>query len=705
MTDNKGNVIDWTKEYNRLSGGLLFLLSRGLLTQAESDTINEAAEKLIRHIFGPRKSQVAELDEEGICWHGYEMIVTLSGIKNSAAFYFDGFPLTESMRRLSDRLNPRYPRCGEDMFDIMHINAEKVGLPIKCSPKHNPSGVDISNVGRIFFDVIGKINPKLLVWDAEGAFSEWVRSFGNPLMGEACRIALVPEIVSAYKTYREKMIELARCMREYEDELDAKARSENKQETGLQMDDELALDEWYEDIVDDLIEAMQYAGNFFDVCEVIKRGLERATNILDPLVFSYDWMKEALEIICCREDIQTEYDRVRTVKIMAVLVERSLSWATAQLKETSVNVKPVIDLWTGYFGDVPKNDLEEECQKIFIESDEDGDGWRFSGGFIGGIRDCIEETKTEYFQLRDAQLRKEVELLDEDVFSKTSPYKKLSDDIERILAESPSPARYILICTFFKRAIVDLTRKNDRDIPRYNWFFRALYGLTETPIVLKDSDVLKMARAFASVLKAFDRWVECLHITIGADYQEDCVVWDLYGFKNGQDPIVYLFKRQAVSGKIVYDPEPIEDVLQGLREAMHPRYYSEMRRQADARERMENDSLSGHGSSDERKVGKIEVHEANDMKETNATNPSVKIINNGNLQIGNDGNMQIGSSGNMQIGSPSSSQHQSKTIEKNQARGAKSSISDKLLWPILSSVIAGVIVGLIMLAVKNHWLF
>ncbi len=80
MTDNKGNVIDWTKEYNRLSGGLLFLLTRGLLTQAEFDTINEAAGKLIRHIFGPRKSQVAELDEVGICWHGYEMVVTLSGI-------------------------------------------------------------------------------------------------------------------------------------------------------------------------------------------------------------------------------------------------------------------------------------------------------------------------------------------------------------------------------------------------------------------------------------------------------------------------------------------------------------------------------------------------------------------------------------------------------------------------------------------------
>ena len=373
----------------------------------------------------------------------------------------------------------------------MHINAEKVRLPIKCSPKHNPSGVDISNVGRIFFDVIGKINPKLLVWDAEGAFSDWVRAFGNPLMGEESRSALVPEIVSAYKTYREKMIELARCMREYEDELDAKARSENKHETGLQMDDELALDEWYEDIVDDLIEAMQYAGNFFDVCEVIKRGLERATNILDPLVFSYDWMKAALEEICCREDIQTEYDRVRTAKVMAVLVERSLSWATAQLKETPINVKSVIDWLIERFGNVPKKDLEDECQKIFIERDEDGDVWHFSGEFIEGIRDSIEETKTEYFQCRYAQLRKEVELLDEDVFSKTNPYKKLSDHVERILADSPSPARYISICTFFKKAIGDLTRKNDRDIPRYNWFFRALYGLTETPIVLKDNVIAK----------------------------------------------------------------------------------------------------------------------------------------------------------------------------------------------------------------------
>lgn len=689
MTDNKGNVIDWTKEYNRLSGGLLFLLTRGLLTQAEFDTINEAAGKLIRHIFGPRKSQIVELDEVGICWHGYEMVVTLSGIKSSAAFYFDGFPLTESMRRLSDRLNPRYPRCGEDLFDIMHINAEKVRLPIKCSPKHNPSGVDISNVGRIFFDVIGKINPKLLVWDAEGAFSDWVRAFGNPLMGEESRIALVPEIVSAYKTYREKMIELARCMREYEDELDAKARSENKHETGLQKDDELALDEWYEDIVDDLIEAMQYAGNFFDVCEVIKRGLERATNILDPLVFSYDWMKAALEEICCREDIQTEYDRIRTAKVMAVLVERSLTWATAQLKETLVNVKPVIDLWIGRFGDVPKNDLEGECQKIFIESDKNGDGWRFSGEFIEGVKDCIEETKTEFFQCRDAQLRKEVELLDEDVFSKTNPYKKLNDDVERILADSPSPARYILICTFLKEAIGDLTRKNDRDLPRYNWFFRALYGLTENPIVLKDNDDRKMARAFVSVLKAFDQWVECLHITIGIDYEENCVIWDLYGFKNRQDPIVYLFKRQAVSGKIVYDSEPLEDVLQGFREAMHPRYYKEMRQCSYACEMVENGSLRDYGNPDESKVCKIEIHEDNDMKKENAANSGVKIINNGN----------------MQIGSPGSSQYQTKTDEKHQVRGVKSSIADKLFWPIVSSVIASVIAGLIMLAIKNHWLF
>lgn len=685
MTDNKGNVIDWTKEYNRLSGGLLFLLTRGLLTQAEFDIINEAAGKLIRHIFGPRKSQVVELDEVGICWHGYEMVVTLSGIKSSAAFYFDGFPLTESMRRLSDRLNPRYPRCGEDLFDIMHINAEKVRLPIKCSPKHNPSGVDISNVGRIFFDVIGKINPNLLAWDAEGAFSDWVRAFGNPLMGEESRIALVPEIVSAYKTYREKMIELARCMREYEDELDAKARSENKHETGLQMDDELALDEWYEDIVDDLIEAMQYAGNFFDVCEVIKRGLERATNILDPLVFSYDWMKAALEEICCREDIQTEYDRIRTAKMMAVLVERSLTWATAQLKETSVNVKPVIDLWIGRFGDVPKNDLEGECQKIFIESDKNGDGWRFSGEFIAGVKDCIEETKTEFFQCRDAQLRKEVELLDKDVFSKTNPYKKLNDDVEMILADSPSPARYILICTFLKKAIGDLTRKNDRDLPRYNWFFQALYGLTETPIVLKDNDERKMARAFVSVLKAFDQWVECLHITIGADYEEDCVIWDLYGFKNRQDPIVYLFKRQAVSGKTVYDSEPIEGVLQGFREAMHPRYYKEMRQCSYACERIEDGSLRDYANPDERNIGKIEIHVDNDMKKENSTNSGVKIINNGN----------------MQIGSPGSSQYQTKTDEKHQVRGVKSSIADKLFWPILSSVIA----GLIMLAIKNHWLF
>jgi hypothetical protein len=451
------------------------------------------------------------------------------------------------------------------------------------------------------------------------------------------------------------------------------------------MDDELALDEWYEDIVDDLIEAMQYAGNFFDVCEVIKRGLERATNILDPLVFSYDWMKAALEEICCREDIQTEYDRIRTAKVMAVLVERSLTWATAQLKETSVNVKPIIDLWIGRFGDVPKNDLEGECQKIFIESDKNGDGWRFSGEFIEGVKDCIEETKTEFFQCRDAQLRKEVELLDKDVFSKTNPYKKLNDDVEMILADSPSPARYILICTFLKKAIGDLIRKNDRDLPRYNWFFRALYGLTETPIVLKDNDDRKMARAFVSVLKAFDQWVECLHITIGADYEEDCVIWDLYGFKNRQDPIVYLFKRQAVSGKTVYDSEPIEGVLQGLREAMHPRYYKEMRQCSYACERIENGSLRDYANPDERNVGKIEIHVDNDMKKENSTNSGVKIINNGN----------------MQIGSPGSSQYQTKTDEKHQVRGVKSSIADKLFWPILSSVIA----GLIMLAIKNHWLF
>ena len=112
-------------------------------------------------------------------------------------------------------------------------------------------------------------------------------------------------------------------------------------------------------------------------------------------------------------------------------------------------------------------------------------------------------------------------------------------------------------------------------------------------------------------------------------------------------------------------------------------------------------AISGCSSVNWENVGYVSPANEVNLK----ANPSVKIINNGNLQIGNDGNMQIGSSGNMQIGSPSSSQHQSKTIEKNQARGAKSSISDKLLWPILSSVIAGVIVGLIMLAVKNHWLF
>ena len=206
-----------------------------------------------------------------------------------------------------------------------------------------------------------------------------------------------------------------------------------------------------------------------------------------------------------------------------------------------------------------------------------------------------------------------------------------------------------------------------------------------------------MARAFVSVLRAFDQWVECLHITIGADYEEDCVIWDLYGFKNRQDPIVYLFKRQAVSGKIVYDPEPIEDVLQGLREAMHPRYYKAMRQCSYACERIENGSLRDYGNPDERKFGKIEIHEDNDMKEKNATNSGVKIINNGN--------MQIGSNGNMQIGSPGSSQHQTKTVEKNQVRGVKSSIGDKLFWPILSSVIASVIAGLIMLAIKNHWLF
>ena len=166
-----------------------------------------------------------------------------------------------------------------------------------------------------------------------------------------------------------------------------------------------------------------------------------------------------------------------------------------------------------------------------------------------------------------------------------------------------------------------------------------------------------MARAFVSVLKAFDQWVECLHITIGADYEEGCVIWDLYGFKNRQDPIVYLFERQAVSGKIVYDPEPIEDVLQGFREAMHPRYYNEMRRCADAHEMIEYGSLSDYGNPYERKVGKIEIHEDNDMKGRNATNSGVKIINNGN--------MQINSNGNMQIGSPGSSQHQTKTVEKN----------------------------------------
>lgn len=130
---------------------------------------------------------------------------------------------------------------------------------------------------------------------------------------------------------------------------------------------------------------------------------------------------------------------------------------------------------------------------------------------------------------------------------------------------------------------------------------------------------------------------------------------------------------------------------------MHPRYYKEMRQCSYACERIENGSLRDYANSDERNVGKIEIHVDNDMKKENSTNPGVKIINNAN--------MQIGSNGNMQIGSPGSSQHQTKTDETHQVRGVKSSIADKLFWPILSSVIASVIAGLIMLAIKNHWLF
>ena len=110
---------------------------------------------------------------------------------------------------------------------------------------------------------------------------------------------------------------------------------------------------------------------------------------------------------------------------------------------------------------------------------------------------------------------------------------------------------------------------------------------------------------------------------------------------------------------------------------------------------MRGKQVKDDANPDERNVGKIEIHEDNGMKEKNAANSGVKIINNGN--------MQIGSKGDMQIGSPGSSQHQTRTVEKNQVIGVKSSIWDKLFWPILSSVIAGVIVGLIMLAVKNQW--
>lgn len=227
MTDSNGNVVDWEAECRRLISGLTTLDIKGIVSDGEYSTLKNATEGLVRFIFGPKTSPIGELDELGMAWHGYYMIVTMATFEQVVGFYLKGEPWQDDKVFLSSRINPLYPRGGEDLFEAMHFNAERGALKITCTPKHNPWKTDISVVGRILFKVLSKINRRLPTFDAENAFSEWVRAFGNPLIGKD-RQALIPGIVAAYKNYREEMVELARAIHDWE----LKLIEENGEPTG-----------------------------------------------------------------------------------------------------------------------------------------------------------------------------------------------------------------------------------------------------------------------------------------------------------------------------------------------------------------------------------------------------------------------------------------------------------------------------------------
>lgn len=229
MTDNHGNAIDWDNEYRRHLVKYTYLLLNGYLTHGEYKLLSAAAEKLIRHIFGPRASPVAEVDEIGIAWHGFEMLQTMSRIEDLAGFYLQGKPKPAKGMLLSERVNPLALRGGDDMFETMHFNAEHGALKIKCAPNHNPSGADITVVARLYFKVLMKLNRKLPIYDAELAFAEWARAFGSPLMGKD-KSELIPGIVASYKKYRASMIELSRAFHTWEVELIEANGEENEAE-------------------------------------------------------------------------------------------------------------------------------------------------------------------------------------------------------------------------------------------------------------------------------------------------------------------------------------------------------------------------------------------------------------------------------------------------------------------------------------------
>lgn len=218
MTDNNGNVINWEDEYRRQVSGYTYLLMKGYLSHGEYKILSAAAEKIIRFIFGPKKSQVIELDEVGVVWHGFEMLQTMSQIEKLAGFYLQGKPRPAKGMLLSERVNPLALRGGDDMFETMHFNAEHGSLKIRCAPNHNPSGADITVLARLYFKTLMKLNRKLPIYDAELAFAEWARAFGSPLMGKD-KSELIPGIVAAYKKYRAAMVELSRAFHNWEIDL------------------------------------------------------------------------------------------------------------------------------------------------------------------------------------------------------------------------------------------------------------------------------------------------------------------------------------------------------------------------------------------------------------------------------------------------------------------------------------------------------